>query len=208
MTIFLMALFSGCVGPARIAPHTYTESVSSVLISKDQQKIVFIGKTYHYVFDAPADLMKTLELPFPSKISGTLSHFYVDRADMVSGLYDLKIDNTISEPERSEAISAGFKVDESGQLILDGKMRGTRFHSNDSEKNTVAHRLNRNYDTVVTYEPSAGEKATESVLSPIIATSSGLFLLYNFALTPVIVPIANSKDTEPCFPYCDKTEKK
>lgn len=207
-TLGLAALASGCVGPASIAAHTYPESVSSVLISKDHQKIVFIGKTYHYVFDAPVELIKTLELPFPDKISGTLPGFYVDKKGVVSGSYLLQVDNNLSESERNDATAAGFKPNAVGQLALTGKMSGMRYRSKESEKDTVAHKLNRKYDTVITYEPSTGEKVTESLLTPIIATSDGMFLLFNIALTPVLIPLANSKNAEPCFPYCVNAEKK
>lgn len=199
---------SGCVSPAIKAGNIYTESVSSVLISQDKQKIVFIGKKYHYVFDAPVELVETLELPFHSKVSGTLSNFYVDKNGAVTGLYSLQIANNLSEKDGSDAISAGFKPDAAGRFTLSGKIGGTRFLSGDFEKNAVAQKLNKTYAIEVAYEPSSGEKAAETLISPIIVTSEGLFFIFGIVLAPVLIPLGYSKISESCFPYCMNPAKK
>lgn len=199
----LAALMSGCTTPAIEAGHTYPESVSSLLISKDKQKIVFIGTNYHYVFDAPVDLVKTLELPFHSKVSGTLSSFHVDKKGAVTGVYSLQIEkNGLPEQDLEDAISAGFKPDSSGQLALAAKISGTRYHSGDFEKNAVARKLNKTYAIVVTYEPSIGERAADTLITPIIVSSEGVFFLFGLVLSPVLIPLGFSKISESCFPYC------
>lgn len=198
----LAALMSGCVTPAIEARHAYTEDVSSLLISQDKQKIVFLGKNYHYVFDAPVELVKTLELPLHKQVSGTLSSFHVDKRGVVTGVYNLQIERELSEQDRSDAISMGFKPNAAGQLELPGKINGTRYVSGDFDKNTISRKLNKTYAIAVTYDPSVADKAAEAMMTPIIVSSEGLFFLYNIVLAPVLIPVGFSKISTSCFPLC------
>ena len=213
-----LTLLVGCTTPAIEARHQYTENVSSILISQDKQKIVFIGKPYHYIFDAPAGIATTLELPFHSKVSGDLSNFHVDAKGGVTGLYSLRVQGNLSEQDISEATSAGYKPDTSGQLVLSGKISGIRYQKDTSlmgkineirdpqqrvdEKLAVSENLNKTYAINVTYDTSNGDKAASALISPIIVTSDGLYLLFNLFLAPVVIPLAVSKVSPECFPYC------
>lgn len=209
---------AGCTTPAIEARHHYTESVSSILISQDKQKIVFIGKTYHYIFDAPAAVVKTLELPLHSKVRGDLSNFHVDSQGGVTGLYSLRIEGNPGESDRADATSTGFEPDSGGQLTLSGKISGTRYQEDTSllgeinsmrkhkeapdEKSAVSENLNKTYTIAVTYDPASGEKTADTLISPIIVTSDGLYLLFNVFLAPVVIPLAISNISPACFPYC------
>jgi hypothetical protein len=42
----------------------YTEEISSVLMSEDGTKLVFIGDDYHYIFDAPVEFSNSLHASF------------------------------------------------------------------------------------------------------------------------------------------------
>lgn len=208
----------GCTTPAIEATHHYTENVSSILISQDKQKIVFIGKTYHYIFDAPAGIVKTMELPFHSRVSGTLSEFHVDNQGGVSGLYSLMIEGSLEGQDRIDVTAAGYKTDESGKLVLIGKINGIRYREDTSlvgqihamrnpgqnrdDKTAVSANLNKNYAINVTYDPATGEKEFDKLISPIRVTSDGLYLLFNVYLAPVLIPMAISNVSAECFPYC------
>ncbi|MFI4939917.1 MAG: hypothetical protein ACHP7O_06200 [Burkholderiales bacterium] len=182
-----LALIAGCTTPAIEASHHYTEKVSSLLISKDKQKIVFIGTVYHYIFDAPANLVKSLELPFKDKISGVLSNFHVDKNGMVTGLYSLQFTTDLSADDRNMAILAGFQPNAAGQLALAGKITGARYHKGDIdkkaaslaesirgtqidkvnlEKDAAVDKLNKTYTITFTYDPTNGEKVADAMISP------------------------------------------
>jgi len=211
-------LLAGCTTPAIEATHHYTENVSSILISQDKQKVVFIGKTYHYIFDAPAGVVKTMELPFHSKVRGTLSDFHVDSKNGVIGLYSLQIDGALEERDRIDVVAAGYAPDASGQLTLSGKITGLRYqedtslvgeinalrHPNENrdDKTAVSGQLNKTYTLNVTYDPATGEKEFDKMISPIRVTSDGLYLLFNVYLAPVLIPMAISNVSSSCFPYC------
>ncbi|MET3106434.1 hypothetical protein AAKU67_000917 [Oxalobacteraceae bacterium GrIS 2.11] len=218
-SLFVALMFLiGCTTPAIEARRHYTENVSSILISQDKQKLVFIGKTYHYIFDAPPELVRTLEMPFHSKVSGELSNFHVDAQAGVTGLYSLRIEGTLNERDRLDATSAGYRPDPNGQLALSGKIGGTRYLEDTSlmgeikamrnpkdkldEKQSVAESLNKTYTLTITYDPSSGEKALNKVISPIIVSSDGLYLLFNVFLAPVVIPLAIENVSPTCFPYC------
>jgi hypothetical protein len=214
-----LALMSGCSTPAIDASHHYTEKVSSLLITKDKQKIVFLGTDYHYIFDAPANVVKMLELPFHDKVSGVLSNFHVDKNGKVTGLYSLQVANDLTEKDRRDAILAGFQPDAAGQLILAGQISGTRYHKGDfdkkvaslaetilntqkdkanAEKDAVLDKLNKTFTITVTYEPSNGEKVADALISPVVSYSEGVFSLYFIGVPLVIAPNLSPS----CFPYC------
>jgi len=219
-----LLFLSGCTTPTIEAGHHYSENVSSILISQDKQKIVFIGKTYHYIFDAPAGIVTTLEQPFHAKVSGTLSNFHVDNQGAVNGLYSLQLGGNPDQREIHDAIAAGYQPDASGQLSLAGKISGTRYQEDTSlvgainasrnkkdqpvEKTAVSENLNKSYAITVTYDPSSGEKKFDKLISPIIVTSDGLYLLFNVFLAPVVIPMAISNVSATCFPYCLRPETK
>lgn len=216
-------LLAGCTTPAIESRHYYTEKVSSILISQDKQKIVFIGKPYHYIFDAPAGIVATVERPFHAKVSGELSEFHVDVNGNVSGVYSLQVAGDLSGQDAADATAAGYWRDAKGQLTLSGKLSGMRYEEDTSlvgaikalnnpkpsvdEKSAAPETLNRTYTIVVTYDPSNGEKAADKLISPIIVTSDGLFLLFNVVLAPVVIPMAVTKVSPDCVPYCMSTFK-
>jgi hypothetical protein len=69
-------------------------------------------------------------------------------------------------------------------------------------KNAVPQKLNKTYLINVTYEPSKGDRAAEALITPIIVSSEGLFLLFNTMLAPVLIPMGFAKISDSCFPYC------
>jgi len=216
--LLALMLLAGCTTPAIEATHHYTENVSSILISQDKQKVVFIGKTYHYIFDAPAGIIKTMELPFHGKVSGALSDFHVDSKNAVTGLYSLRIEGTLDERDRMDVAQAGYTPDANGQLTLSGTIAGLRYQEDTSlvgeinalrnpgqnrdDKTAVPGYLNKTYAINVTYDPATGEKEFDKMISPIRVTSDGLYLLFNIYLAPVLIPIAISNVSSSCFPYC------
>jgi len=216
--LLTLTLLAGCTTPAIEAGHRYTEQVSSILVSQDKQKIVFIGKPYHYIFDAPSGIASTLELPFHSKVNGSLSDFHVDSQGGVTGLYNLRIEGTPDERDTLDATNAGYKPDVTGQLTLSGQIHGIRYQEDTSllgeirsmrhpkdmqdEKSGSSASLNKTYTLTVTYDPASGEKAADRLITPIILTSDGLYLLFNVFLVPVVIPLAVSNVAADCFPHC------
>jgi hypothetical protein len=218
VALWALLFLVGCTTPAIEAGHRYTENVSSILISQDKQKIVFIGKNHHYIFDAPGAIVTMLGLPLHSSVVGTFSNFHVDKQGGVTGTYNLRIEGNLGERDKTDAASVGFKPDSTGQLILSGNISGTRYQEDTSllgaikgdsnhsekleEKSAVSENLNKTYSITITYDASSGEKALDKLISPIIVSSDGLYLLFNVFLAPVVIPLAISNVSEECFPYC------
>lgn len=198
----LAALMSGCTTPAIKAGHSYKERVSTVLISQDKQKIVFMGDPSHYVFDAPAELVGALALPFHGKASGDLSHFHVDKQGKVSGMYSMTFASDLPDAEKQAALASGFQADGAGQLTLEGKIGGMRFLSGKADQGMDSRNLNKTYTLDVSYDPSNGDKVAEAMITPIIVTSEGLFFIYNIVLAPVLLPLGAARIKESCVPYC------
>lgn len=188
----LVVLMSGCATRALHENHTYTEAVSSVLITQDKKKIVFIGKEFHYIFDAPPALVNSLELPFHEKISGTLSNFHVNSNGMISGSYSLSLAKDASEKEPTDVLVAGFNSQSSGKLSLQGTIHGTRYVAGSFPSDASYQKLNRTHNITVIAEQSSAEKGAKALLTPITVAADGALVLFAVVLSPLLIPIALS----------------
>ncbi|MBV8659627.1 MAG: hypothetical protein JO142_17540 [Burkholderiales bacterium] len=173
-------LATGCATEALNKPNTYTESVSSVLISQDQQKLVFIGRQYHYVFDAPPVLVQVLQSPVHQSVTSSLNSFHVDETSHITGQFALRVGPKTPDADKQVAANLGFQKygdDGAGSWYLyKGTLNGTRFGASDTGAgNTQA--LNRTYQVTITESPTAGQKAAKAVLSPVATAADGVMFI-------------------------------
>ena len=111
MPAFLM----GCVTRSLYWNTTYTETVSSVLISQDGKHLVVIGKNYHYNFDVPKAIVKTLQSPFHRSVSASFKSFHVDTSGFTSGDIKLTVDWPAPEEDELAALAAGYQKNRFGE---------------------------------------------------------------------------------------------
>lgn len=192
------AILSGCT--ARLfADHQYTETVSSVLISQDNKKIAVIGNEYHYVFDAPDVLIRTLTSSFHRSVKGDFStRFFVNSSGAISGNYYLTLGKNAPEQEKDEAIAVGFVKLSRGDLAFSGTLSGIRYSSGGIQASVNSQRLNRVYKINVVAEQTAGEKAAKSLLTPVTVTADGLLVI---AMIPLFSAYVLATILM-CHPHC------
>ena len=178
-------LLSGILGAASIlsgctlklfSDKQYKVHVSSILISQDNKNIVVVDKEYHYIFDAPDVLTRTLTSPYHKFVKGSLGSFHVDGSGAITGSYLLSIGKDAPEKVKADGIAVGF-VYAGENLIYGGKLSGYRYSSGGIQAKVDSQRLNKTYIVDITAEQSTLEKSAKSLLTPITVAADGVLLI-------------------------------
>ena len=182
---------AGCATHEATAPaeHRYTETISSVLISEDGQRIAAIGDGHHYIFGAPDVLVKALRSPVHPQLTATFSTFHIDQRGVVSGDWLLTLAPDASPAAKEQARAAGLSPGVDGVYAAAGILKGQRFTGWTYKLRGAQDKLNHPYQIEITSEASAGDRAVDEAATPIRVAADGVQLIYWAPLAPVIVPI-------------------
>jgi hypothetical protein len=181
---------TGCAsGPSSFARRSYTETITSVLISEDGAHLVAIGSNHHYVFAAPATLVQALKSPVHAKLTGIFTPFHVDAQGDVTGEVSLQLADDASDALRSEAESFGFVRDSEGHWHATSRLTGHRFAGWTYQVGLARDKLNHPYTVEVTSEDTATSTIVDSVGTPIRIAADGVQLIYYAPLAPIIIPM-------------------
>jgi len=166
-----------------------TETISSVLISEDGQRIAAIGDGHHYIFGAPEVLVKALRSPVHPQLTATFSTFHVDPRGVVSGDWLLTLAPDASPAAKEQARAVGLSPSPDGVYAAAGILKGQRFTGWTYKLRGARDKLNKPYEIEITTEASAGDRAVDEAATPIRVAADGVQLIYWAPLAPVIVPI-------------------
>jgi len=183
---------AGCAGTPEAAKpqeHRYTETISSVLISDDGQRIAAIGSNHHYIFGAPDTLVKALRSPVHPQLAATFSTFHIDQRGVVSGDWLLTLAADASPTAKEQARAVGLAPGPDGVYVAGGILKGQRFTGWTYKLRAAQDKLNKPYEIEITTEASAGDRAVDEAATPIRVAADGVQLIYWAPLAPVIVPI-------------------
>jgi hypothetical protein len=127
--LVILLLINSCTINA-VWNSSYKENISQFLISESGEKVIFIGKRYHYVFDDKTDFIKDI-IGWKSndKLNLTIKNFYIDSSDtkVVINLKNAE-SKTLSSSELEFLKNLGFtEVDNTNvivekNLVLHGKI--------------------------------------------------------------------------------------
>jgi len=131
--IILFSSMVGCSSTTEPSERAlpYKETITSVLISSDGKILVVLGQDYHYIFDLPSSLLKTLQGSFHSYVQATISRFTVSANNEVVGSVLLKLGDAPDEA-KTAALQAGF-VERNGNTRLSLQMHGKRYKASQVE---------------------------------------------------------------------------
>jgi len=182
---------AGCASHEAAAPseHRYTETISSVLISEDGQRIAAIGDGHHYIFGAPEVLVKALRSPVHPQLTATFTTFHIDQRGIVSGDWLLTLAPDASPAAKDQARAVGLVPGPDGVLAAGGILKGQRFTGWTYSLRGPQDKLNKPYTIEITTEASAADAAVDEVATPIRMAADGVQLIYWAPLAPVIVPV-------------------
>jgi len=181
----------GCASHEAAKPqeHRYTETISSVLVSEDGQRIAAIGDGHHYIFGAPEPLVKALRSPVHPQLTATFSTFHIDPRGVVSGDWLLTLAPDASPAAREQARAVGLAPGVDGVYAAAGILKGQRFTGWTYRLRGAQDKLNHPYEIEITTEASAADRAVDDAATPIRVAADGVQLIYWAPLAPVIVPI-------------------
>lgn len=160
---------------------SYTEDVTSVLMSQDGKNLVFIGDDYHYVFDAPVRLSRSLRSSFRKSLFAKFKGFRVDKNNHISGDIIINLDESASQQDKDKAIELGYD-NRSVSPILVLSLQGKRYKSAGVATNRAEYKLNYNYKVTVLEERSALEKAALTAATPIAVLADGVLVIVGVPL--------------------------
>lgn len=152
----------------------YMEKVSSLLITKDEKKLVFMTKDYHYIFDAPYSIAITLRSEFHKNVFGEFGDFHVNSSGEILGQYTLRLSKYASQQEQHDALAAGYRRHIDGSMSIEGVLIGQRYSSNGIQANTAEQKLNRTYLMSVVEETSILGEGSKALLTPIYQGAEGV----------------------------------
>ena len=191
-------VLAGCATHDAPPPqHRYSESISSVLVSEDGQRIAAIGSNHHYIFGAPEVLVKALRSPVHPQLTATFSTFHIDPHGTVTGDWLLTLAPDAPASARDAAKAVGLAPGADGVLAASGRLKGQRYTGWTYKLRGPQDKLNQAYVIDITTEDSAADVAVDDAATPIRVAADGVQLIYWAPLAPVIVPIlflARAKD--------------
>jgi hypothetical protein len=157
----------------------YNETVSSVLITKDNSKLVVVGDNYHYLFDNTNVLASIVKSPIHGKMEAEFSKFIVEDDNRVMGDLKIKI-NRFTEQECVDALRLGFvKIPEG--LVINLTLRGTRYRPGDIVL-ADNYQLNDEYTVLVSAPEGGAKKALKIAATPITVAADGVLVLLGVPL--------------------------
>lgn len=155
---------------------SYSEEVTSVMVSEDGKKLVFIGNGYHYVFDAPIELSLSLNSSFRKSLFAKFKNLRVDKRNNIKGNLTVILDESASQKNKDEAIAFGY-ANRSGRPDLELSLQGKRYKSGGVATDSVGYKLNYTYRVNVLEERSSLEKTALTAATPISVLADGVLVI-------------------------------
>ena len=185
----MVTALAGCASHEASQPHRYTESISSVLLSEDGQRVAAIGSNHHYIFDAPGVLVQALRSPIHPQLAATFSTFHVDQRGAVTGDWLLTLSADAPAASQQAAQAMGFARRADGLYVAGGHLKGQRFTGWTYNLRGPQDKLNKAYVIEIPTDASTADVVVDDAATPIRLAADGVQLIYWAPLAPVIVPI-------------------
>lgn len=160
----------GHIGTTKNKYATFTEIISTFLITADGKQLIVVGKNHHYFFTADDTLKFILTWSEKKRINAAFNNFIIDDDQNVSGSYSLTIDTTqdLTPETRDLLISKGFTSNPSkSQLLYHHTIEGTRYLAGDF-KLPATLELNQNY--MITMREDYDNGSSTEIMGRILLT--------------------------------------
>ena len=185
----MAALAGGCASaPPPSAPKTYTETISSLLLSEDGKHIAAIGSGHHYIFGAPELVVRAVHSPLHPRLAATFSTFHVDVTGKVTGEYAIVLPAGASADDQRAAAAIGLAQESDGHWGASGTLSGQRYTGWAYKFGREQTALNHDYTITFTNDASTADRVVDDVATPIRIAADGVQLIYYAPLAPIIIP--------------------
>ncbi|WP_448091612.1 hypothetical protein [Pseudomonas lini] len=166
-----LGVLTGCASstpPVRRTIRSYTEEVSSILITADDKQIVFLGARYHYIFSAPPELLSVLRSSIHASLVAEFNPFTVFEDQRIVGEFSLKLVTNAIETQKKEVRDNIFQLN---NIFLEGE-RFSASNISDAKLEPLQHSYHVNINE------SSGDGYWHSPeVSPIQKVAGGILLI-------------------------------
>jgi len=180
---------AGATAATRPARHAYTETISSVLFSQDEQHLVAIGSDHHYVFDAPELVVRAVRSPGHDQLTVVFSTFHVDAQGGITGTVGLQVPANAPAAAQQAAEQIGLVRRPDGQWEATATLRGHRYTGWTYRVGLAKDKLSRSHTIEVTTDQNLVEQAADKAATPLRIAADGVQLVYYAPLAPIILPV-------------------
>jgi len=184
---------SGCITSNLHKDYIYTEFVQTIAISSDQRKIAVIGEEFHYIFDAPPNLINLINSEYKEYLGASFQSFVVDSNNKIKGDYVVSVrsrDKLTNQDINKFNLKLSCKSGRSH--CLEGTLEGIRYKAAklniDDRYNFQS--LNNNYRVKITKSDNTYDKIAKAVITPIAMTADGILIIGTVVLLPIIIPVS------------------
>lgn len=181
---------AGCSTEPNVKIRTYTEQVSTLLLSANGEQLVVLGKQYHYIFKAPPELVHLASSPLKTHVTALIDPFEVKLDGTITGTYTLVFNNGIPPVSDGEIRALGFTRHDDGGWLLSSTLSGRRYLiGNTLRMGRIHEALPQTYTVTVNAQETPSDQVTEELVTPIVMASDGVLLIYYVLLAPIALPI-------------------
>lgn len=183
-------LLPGCASSPEVVVQTYTEQVSTLLLSRDGRQLVVLGEQYHYVFAAPSELVELAKTTWKSEVTALIDPFEVSLDGRIHGQYTLVLARLPAGVTPQVLNALGFVSTQEGRWTRRGVIAGRRYMvGNTLREGRTREALPQTYTVTVRAQTTKGQQVADELSTPIVMTANGALLIYYALLAPVLLPV-------------------
>lgn len=176
----------------------YSETFKNFLITKDGQRIVLLGKKYHYIFDDKSGtIKKLLSWESRSKLEMEIDGFLVNNTIDVNASVTVKSKTQknssveLSDQETGFLMDLGFTKDHSNDTVLKQKINlvGTRYLPKSGvnyDKSSSLSSFSKEYRVSIE-QSSFGDKTIKIAFTPVALAADGVLMVAGVTLMTVVI---------------------
>jgi hypothetical protein len=173
----------------------YSETFKNFLITKDGQRIVILGKKYHYIFDDKSGtIKKMLSWESRSKLEMEIDGFLVNNAIDVNASVTVKSkiqknsSVELSDHEKGFLEDLGFTKAHSNDDVLKKKINlvGTRYLPKSGVNYDKSSSFSKEYRVGIE-QSSFGDKAVKIAFTPVTLATDGVLMVAGVTLMTVVI---------------------
>lgn len=187
--VFLLSI-NGCTLNA-VWNSSYHENISQFLISENGEKVIFIGKKYHYIFNDETNFIKNiLGWKSKTKLKLSINNFYAS-SSYIKAVIDLKNikSQTLSNSELEFLSNLGFVKANNNKGIVKKSLvlRGTRYRP----KPNIDYQVSNLQNTYEVEIDNSGlfSNTTKIATTPLAVANDALLISGTAAGLAIGVPI-------------------
>lgn len=187
LAVVLCTLLTACA-PTRY----YTESFSELMVAADGSTFAVLGEQYHYLFDMPPLMEKSLQADFrPYLTAHILRDFNVVGSGKTVGYARLQLTDAATAQAKAQARQLGYGITAEGLIYATFFLTGTRYAATPATADAPRHGLDRQYHVRVADDQSSRDAM--ALFSPVVFLAGTGFVLANPATVLISLPVAGLK---------------